>query len=505
MRVDMKLTLYPSWRDGAVVQRDVDLRLRGTAAPGDSIHGVFANREFMAAADSAGEWTASLGCHGAGGPYDLRVADDHGTQVILRNLLVGEVWICSGQSNMEMPLSRASGGAADAARAADDGLRLMIVPPRVADEPAKSCEARWQASGPESAAPFSAMGYYFGRHLREALGVPIGLIQAAVGNTPGEAWTPRPDLDADADFTPIFERWRRSLAVYPDAAGTYAAAFAEWDGATDLAEREGRPIPGAHPKLVGPGHPWTPAGLFNGMIAPVTGFPIRGVVWYQGAGAPERATQYRKLFRVLIRAWRRWWGQGDFPFLFGQEANFGPRRDLPCEHSWAELREAQAMALAEPNTGMAVAIDVGDATDIHPVRKKPLGDRLALIARHKVYGHAVAWSGPTLRAVRIDGDRVRLAFDHCEGGLTTSDGDAPRGFAVSGGAQSFAAGNRGFTWAEAEISGDEVVAWSGDVAHPIAVRYAWAQNPACNLVNGAGLPASPFRTDDWPGVTESNL
>lgn len=375
----------------------------------------------------------------------------------------------------------------------------------VALEPCDALPAcEWAPCTPESAAPFSAVGYYFGRALREAVGALIGLVLAAVGETPCEAWMSRATLEVEPAYAPIFDRWRESLALYPDPDGTRAKAFARWDREADAAERAGRHIPGPHPRLTGPGDKWTPGGLFNGMILPLTGCPIRGVAWYQGAGAPDRAYQYRSLFRGLIRDWRAAWGQGDFPFLFVQEPGFGPKREEPCEHSWAELREAQAMALAEPDTAMAVSIDTGDVTDIHPVVKKPVGDRLALAARAVAYGEDLPHSGPVFRKMQKEGDAVRLHFDHVYDGLRTSDGGPLIGFAVSAGTETFEYGNRGFEWAEARIEGDAVVVRAAEVADPVAVRYAWAQNPDCNLVNSVDLPAAPFRTDDWPGVTVHN-
>lgn len=491
--------------ENAVVQRGVDLPVGGSASPGERVRLTFRGHHVATVAGSEGRWRVRLGPFEAGGPDEL-VVETGGRAKTVRNVLVGDVWLCAGQSNMAQALRDTEGGEAEAARAEPSGVRLFTVPRRVAAAPCEEFNggASWAICSPDSVSGFSAVGHYFGKHLHRELGVPIGLVQAAVGATPGESWVSMSVLESDEDYGPILERWRRSLADHPDPDGAYGRAFAQWDRQADLAEREGRPIPGAHPKLIGPGHPWTPAGLFNGMIAPLTSFPIRGVIWYQGAAAPDRAFQYRKLFRALIRDWRRAWRQGDFPFLFGQEAGFGPRRAEPTEHSWAELREAQAMALAEPNTAMAVAIDLGEEKNIHPLRKKPLGDRLALAARARVYGHDVCWSGPVFRAMTREGGRLRLCFHHACGGLRTSDGRPPLGFALSGGAVGFSSGNRGFVWAQAKIEGDEVLVWSDEAPHPVAVRYAWAQNPDCNLVNAAGLPAAPFRTDAWPGVTVSN-
>ena len=460
----------------------------------------------MAHSDAKGVWQVTIGPFQTGDARDLCIAVPDGDRLTIRDILIGDVWVCSGQSNMEMSLKEAEGGLLDAAEAHLPRLRLLRSPTCSAAEPQSDMPpgSRWQICGPAPALDFSAIGFYFGRHLAMHSHVPIGLIQAAVGNTPGESWVAREVLERDPDFTPIYERWQRALAMFPDPDKAYEKAFAKWDSEADHAEREGRPIPGAHPKLVGPGHPWTPSGLWNGMIAPLTAFPIKGVIWYQGAGAPERAFQYRKLFRLLIRDWRRAWGAGDFPFLFLQEANFGPKRADPAEHSWAELREAQQLALAEPNTAMGVALDVGEEKNIHPLKKKPLGDRLAMAARALVYGENVPWSSPFFHSMLRDGSRIRLRFASTYGRLTTSDGLRPTGFAVSPGAEDFSAGNRNFVWAEARIEGEEIVVWSDQVSAPVVVRYAWAQNPDGNVVNGIGLPLAPFRTDDWPGITVHN-
>ena len=491
--------------DRAVLQAGVEIPLLGAARPRTEVRVALAGQRASGVADAEGRWRMTLGPFPPGGPHTLVLDRSDEASLTLRDLLVGEVWVCAGQSNMEFPLKDAEGAKEALAGSDRPRMRLFNVAHRVCDAPRADLPGgAWEVCGPGTAASFSAVGYFFGAHLQDELGVPVGLIEAAVGATPGEAWMPLEALAADADLQPILDRRRRSLEVYPDPQGTYEKAFAEWDRVADQAERQGRPIPGAHPKLIGPEHPWTPAGLFNGMIAPLTSYPVRGVIWYQGEAAPERAYQYRKLFRVLIRSWRQAWGRTEMPFLFVQAPAFGPRRSQPCEHSWAELREAQQMALAEANTAMAVAIDCGGEKNIHPARKKPLGDRLALAARAKAYGQEIVWSGPLFRGMAVEGSRVRLRFDHAAGGLRTSDGRPPRGFAVSGGATDFSAGNRNFVWAQARIQGNEVLVQSPRVPMPQAVRYAWAQNPDCNLVNAQGLPAAPFRTDDYPGVTVAN-
>lgn len=488
-------------KDNAVLQRDIVLPLSGQAESGNAVTISFMGNRWTASVSDSGTWHTHIGPLKAGGPGTFIIqAGDHEQR--FRNVVVGDIWVCSGQSNMAMPLSGAERGKEDAALANDPGLRLMTIPQCVQLEPASGIgNYSWCECNPDTVGTFSALAYYTARDLRNALDVPIGLISASVGETPGEAWIPMDVLESDDSLVPILERWRQSLKDVPDCEGSYKDAFARWDHDADLAEREGRPIPGPHPKLVGPESKWTPAGLFNGMISPLTSTPIKGILWYQGAAAPDRAYQYRTMFRRLIQSWRRAWELGDIPFIYAQEANFGPRRDEPSEHSWAELREAQFMGLAEPHTAMAVAIDLGEATNIHPIKKAPLGARLALAARAAAYAEDLPYSGPTFKAMSVEGDTVRVQFDHTYGRLQTSDGRPPVGFAVSAGCTDFTRGNRGFVWADSRIDGDEVLIRSNSVARPVAVRYAWAQNPDCNLTNSEGLPAVPFRTDDWPGVT----
>jgi sialate O-acetylesterase len=449
-----RLEVAPLFGSGMVLQCEREGALWGTAPPGASVGLAFTGPGDMHVArvrvqKPDGRWIAEVPALPAGGPWTVKLdAGEHGSAE-LRDVWFGDVWICSGQSNMEWPLAESANAESEIAAATQPRVRLFQVEKRVSAAPQAACAGKWTVCDPQSAASFSAVGYHFGSALARDLERPIGLIQAAWGGTPAEAWTMRAFLDGEA-FAPILER-------------------------------------------APPHESWTPCGLFNGMIAPLAQLSLRGAIWYQGESNAERAEQYRELFPAMIRSWRQAFGREDLPFLFVQLASFKPRQPEPGESDWAELREAQAMALALPHTGMALAIDVGDAEDIHPRDKRTVGERLALEALRVAYGRDVASRGPTFRSLHIDGGSVRVELDHAEG-LATTDGGPPAGFALAG-------EDRVFHWAEAELTDGAVVLRSPAVPTPVAVRFAWADNPAHNLKNAAGLPAVPFRTDDWPGVT----
>jgi len=302
-----------------------------------------------------------------------------------------------------------------------------------------------------------------------------------------------PTLKSNPLLAPIVEAWQQRYDTYdPQAdAAQYLAKLAQWEQENAQATAEGKPAPQKPRAPQGPRESWSrPAGLYNAMIAPLMPFAIRGAIWYQGEGNGGRGWQYRTLFPAMITNWRTAWGQGDFPFLFVQLPNFGGRTKMPGKSGWSEVREAQARTLSLPNTGMAITIDIGEANNIHPLNKQDVGHRLALVARAKVYGEKIPYSGPLFRSMQINGNQATVRFTHADGGLVAKDGPV-KGFAIAGKDQHL-------VWANARIEGDRVVVWSDEVTHPVAVRYAWADNPECNLYNGAGLPAAPFRTDDWP-------
>lgn len=352
---------------------------------------------------------------------------------------------------------------------------------------------------PETVAGFSAVAYYFGRELHQRRGIPVGLIHTSWGGTTAEAWTSRATLEANPKFAPILTRWDEMMANYPQAQAQYEKDFAAWEQERDRAKAEGREAPNRPRSPTGPDNPNRPANLYNGMIAPLLPYAIKGAIWYQGESNAGRAYQYRSLFPTMIENWRADWGQGDFPFIFVQLANYRERKPEPDESDWAELREAQSMTLSLPNTGMAVTIDIGEANDIHPKNKQEVGRRLWYAAERVAYNNRGAEeTGPVFESVIFRDGEARVTFDNARRGLMTLNGAPVNGFAIAG-------PDYKFVWAEARITGDdEVTVSSPSVPNPAAVRYGWADNPDCTLYSGAGLPASPFRTDSRPGVTIAN-
>jgi len=488
---DVKLPAVIS--DNMVLQQNTKVPVWGTAEPGEQVTVTLGEQQLVTTADNEGRWTVKLAPLDAGGPFELTVAGNN--TITLHNVLVGEIWFCSGQSNMQWPVNLAANAEQEKAESNCSTIRLFSIKRTVAGQPLQDTEGKWVACSSETVMSFSAVGYFFGRYLHKELETPVGLIHSSWGGTPAEAWTSRSTLESDAEFKPILDHWEQTLAKYPQAEKEYQKQLAQWKQDVANAKNEGKKAPRKPQTPIGPNHPHRAAGLYNGMIAPLIPYAIKGVIWYQGESNAGQAYQYRKLFPMMIQNWRRDWGQGDFPFLFVQLANFMKRQPQPAESAWAELREAQLMTLVLPKTAMAVAIDIGEANDIHPRNKQDVGYRLGLAARTIAYGSDVVYSGPIYESMIVEDDKVRLRFKHIGSGLVTRDSEPLKGFAIAGPDHKFA-------WADAKIDNNTVVVWSEQVPNPIAVRYAWADNPDCNLYNKAGLPASPFRTDDWLGITK---
>lgn len=631
-----------------VLQRGIRAAVWGWAQPGETITVSVAGKKARTVTKPDGKWLARLPSLEAGGPHELTVKGKE-SRIVLQDVMVGEVWLASGQSNMELPLTCAADAEREIAAAQWPNIRLFSVAKNAVVEPQADVAGEWQVCGPRTVDTFSAVAYFFGRDLHRALNVPVGLINSSWGGTLAEVWTSREALMASPGLRPMVESYERELPEFDKRMAEFKIRLetavnlgypadpgnvgfdqgcadpatvvtdwptmdvpriwqrdglnfsgviwfrkevdipAEWAG-RDLTlrlapcdkhdityfnnvqvggigpenpnawctrriytvpghlvkpgrnvmatriysyayaggfvgsrvdmrlalaeDREGanaiaidgdwqykvehnfgvvQPVNANQP--LGPGNPNSPYSLYRGMIEPLVPFGLRGAIWYQGESNADRAYEYRTLFQTLIRSWRKAWGGDPLWFLFVQLANYMATDCRPGESTWAELREAQTLALRLPRTGMATIIDIGDASDIHPSNKQDVGRRLAQWALSQTYGDTtVVQSGPLFESAQVEPGGIRLRFAYTDGGLVAKDG-ALKGFAVAG-------RNRKFVWGEAKIDGDTVIVSSPEVKHPVAVRYAWSDNPVCNLYNAAGLPASPFRTDRWPGLTQ---
>jgi len=430
--------------DNMVLQRDATAPVWGWAKPGDMVAVTFANQSQTTKAGDDGRWKVVLRELKVGDPQEMRITTTSGETVTLKNVLVGEVWICSGQSNMEMSVKRSKDSAKEIAAAEYPKIRLFKVEREKAAKPKTDCQGSWSECSPKTVGDFSGVGYFFARDLQKEIEVPVGMIQASWGGTPAEFWTRREVLEADPVLKP----------------------------------------------LVGRG-----SVLYNGMIAPIIPYGARGAIWYQGEANTTRAYQYRTLLPAMIKNWRTDFARGDFPFGIVQLApyRYGKRDPACC----AELWEAQLLTVKNtPNTGLAVTTDIGDVRDIHPKNKQDVGNRLALWALGTVYGKKdLVYSGPIYKEMKVDGDKITLSFDHVGGGLASRDGKPLGDFTIAGADEKFHP-------ASATIEGNTVVVNSDEVAEPVAVRFGWRDTAEPNLINKEGLPASPFRTDTFRGVTE---
>jgi len=653
------VTLPPIFSDHMVLEKTAKVPIWGQADPGEKVTITLADKTATATAGADGKWTASLDLKdSAAGPFDVIVKGNN--EIKITDVVVGEVWVASGQSNMEWTLSRTIGAEEEIAKSANPLLRQFLVKKSAIPQPTDKVEGSWVLATPETSGGFSAVGYYFAKDLQNTLKVPVGLIHTSWGGTPSEAWTSQEAIKSNPDLKASSERLWEIIPAFPKQLTTFIeelktwlkangredrktadrAAFAGVDVSTEgwtpvklpgVIKGEGLPANGAvwirkdvtfaekpksgirinfgdlngidslywngklvkeytvetHPgagvvrnyninlddikvgrnvvalrifaptqppqvKAVPSGVPFTapaewlakaefelpalaadakpapvapvaPTGpqnvasyLYNGMINPIVPYAIKGVIWYQGESNAGRSYQYRTAFPLMITDWRTKWDQGDFPFYFCQLANFQAKTPTPGESGWAELREAQSLTLGLPNTGQAILIDIGESGDIHPRNKKDVGQRLARIALAKDYGQDIVYSGPVYKSQKVEDGKIRLTFDQLGGGLvahpvpetfdvqTLTDKkealtrNSPKseieGFAICG-------EDKQWVWADAKIDGDNVIVWSDKVAKPVAVRYGWANNPTVNLYNKAGLPASPFRTDDFPAST----
>jgi sialate O-acetylesterase len=470
-----EVTVPAFFSNGMVLQREKPAPVWGYAEPGETLSITFRGQEVRTQADELGRWKAALAPTSAGTGFTLRIQGQSGSFAI-DDVAVGEVWVASGQSNMEWIVRNSNDAEREIAASANPQIRFFTVSKKMSYVPLDNVQGKWQSAHPQTTGDFSAVAYFFARHLQQKLKVPIGVIVSVWGGTPAEAWISGTSLAGDISLHQAFVDWANTMESYPAAMLAYEAAMKEFEAG----KRKEPPYP---PR--GPGHQHTPSGLYNGMIAPLLPYAIAGAIWYQGESNAGlgRAELYRKLFPALIRDWRRARGQGDFPFLFVQLANHD---NLGPGTQWPEVREIQLHTLSLRNTGMAVTIDIGDAQDVHPRNKQDVGFRLALPALVLTYGENLVYSGPIFQQAVVDGSAIRVYFDHVGGGLRSKSGPL-RTFEIAG-------SDGKFHPAEARIDGATVVVSSPSVPKPTQVRYAWANDPPANLYNAEGLPASPFRS-----------
>ena len=485
--------------DHMVLQQDATLPVWGWASPQEKVTVTFSGKSANTTAGADGKWRIDLPALPAGTPAGALTVAGTNT-VTINDVLVGEVWICSGQSNMELPLSKTDDAPKVAAQATDDQLRICMVPSNLALAPRDDISPNgpatdiWEVCSPATVSKFSAVGYYFGRNLRSDLKRPVGIIESSWGGTAAQVWTDPATLQSNPSFQHYVEEQQKFAAKFPGGDTDFAAQI------TAQAKPDQKPGAAFYHRGYGP---TVPSSLFNAMINPLIPFAIKGVIWYQGEdnASPAAAKEYAQLFPAMITGWRTLWKEGDFPFLYVQLANLAQRyRD-----NWPLTREAQFKTLSLPKTGMAVTIDIGTPYYIHPPDKADVGLRLSLLARHIAYGETVVSSGPLYASMKAEGAGIRISFQQDTIGSGLTIGSSPwkdpkattfpsttdlQGFLIAGDDQK---------WVEAKgtIDGNSVVVSSPQVASPTAVRYAWAQSPVANLYNKDGLPASPFRTDEW--------
>ena len=483
-----EVVLAPLFRDGAVLQRDKPVPVWGTADAGEKVTVAFGGQSVSTTTGADGRWIVTLDALPAQAtPAELVVTGKN--TVAVRDVVVGEVWLLSGQSNMEWSVARSMNAKEEIAAANNPLIRHFKVARNVATEPQTQAGGTWNATTPETVGGFSAVGYYFARDLQRRVDVPIGLINSSWGGTPIEAWMSPLALASNPAFAVVNERWAATLASYPQRKTAHDEAVAKWEADRAAAQAAKQPFTRNRPgDPAGPGHPSTPTSLFNGMINPLVPYALRGALWYQGESNAPRAAEYHALFAAMITHWRKHFGQGDFPFLWVQLANFKVNNDATGQ-TWAYLREAQTETLSLPATGQAVIIDIGDPNDIHPTNKQEVGRRLSLIARHQVYQQPGDHSGPVFERAAREGATLRVYFKYADNGLTAADKPL-QAFELAG-------PDRKFYPAKAVIERNTVVVSAPEVTEPVALRYAWSNDPGANLFNGAGLPAAPFRTDTW--------
>lgn len=486
--------------DNMVLQQKHANPIWGWDTPGTEVQVTFAGQNKSAKAGADGKWTVTLDPVPANAkPAKLAIKGT--TAKELANVLVGEVWLCSGQSNMQWSVSQSWDADLEIATAKFPNIRLISVPQVGTQEPQSDFKGAWQSCSPTTVGEFSAVGYYYGRVLHQMLDVPVGLIDNAWGGSAAEAWVRRDLLEKDARFKSMIDGWvvREKDLSSTAAKLKYEKALADWKTRAAAAKAAGKPFtergPQAPEQILSGQH--RPGNLYNGVLLPIIGYGIKGNIWYQGESNASRAWEYAQLFPFMIEHWRNEWKQGDFPFYWVQLADFKPEKTEPGDSDWAELRESQTKTQqAIKNGGQAVIIDLGEANDIHPKNKRDVAERLARLALARDYGVKLPHRSPEFKAIAFQGDKAQVTLDTFGSSLRTLDVSEVKGFAICG-------EDRKWVWAQAKLAGPNKVEVSAPgIAKPVAVRYAWSDNPVCNLFSVEGLPVTPFRSDDFPMITQ---
>ncbi|MEO6845931.1 MAG: sialate O-acetylesterase [Chthoniobacterales bacterium] len=477
-----ELKLPSFFSDHMVLQAGAKTPIWGNASANEKVTLTVDGKPVTTTAGVDGKWRVELPSQKAGHNTDITI-DASGAQKVIHDVLWGEVWFCSGQSNMVRILPLTDNAEQVMAAAQDTQLRMFTVQRHPAIEPQSDLVGEWKLTTPENAKTFSGVAYYFGKKLRETTGNPVGMIVSAYGGSYIESWLDQQTMEADPATKKMQDEWSKYVTEIPAKKAKYEADMLVWTPAVEKAKAEGQPAP-PHPYSPVPAdYPFSPNKLYNAMVHPFVGYAIRGFLWYQGesnaTGNPS--SEYGIAFAGLVKSWRHEWGNDRLPFYFVQLPNFAPKNP----QYWTEMRETQRQALSIPGTAMAVTIDVGDPEDVHPKNKKDVGERLARIALANDYGQKIESNGPMIRSAKFDQGKTRLEFDHAKN-LKTTDGQSPLNFEIGDAAGVFKP-------ATAVIVKGDIVLECAEIPAPKAVRYAWATNPTVNLVNGDGLPASPFK------------
>lgn len=472
-----------------VLQRDQENPVWGEATAGSNISVTFGGHTLQTKADDDGKWILKLKpMRGSSHALNMTIRSESDS-ITFSNIVIGEVWVCSGQSNMQWSVSQVYDSDLESMSANYPNIRIISVPQVGTQENQDDFDGQWDICTPDTVGQFSAVGYLFGRQLHQTLGVPIGLVDNAWGGSSAEAWVARSVLEADDRFEAVITEWKKTEATFD-----FDKSMAIWKEKASAAKEAGKPAPRAPRNVLAGQH--RPGNLWAGVLNPIIGYGIRGTIWYQGESNAGRAYQYDDLFGLMISEWREAWGQGDFPFYWVQLADFRDEVAAPGDSDWAELREAQSNTLALPNTGQAVIYDVGEGRDIHPRDKQTVAKRLARIALARDYEVNIPYLSPSFKEMTIEGNKAILTFQDVGTTLYTFDVQEARGFVVAG---------EDKAWHPATgtlVGKDQIIVSSDAVANPVAVRYAWATNPVANLMSREGLPVVPFRTDDWPQITD---